>query len=57
MCGGVRIVHIRDVTTGYDSSQPDLKSVSCAGEEQQSLCVTAIYNGWYFTVNQSGTFE
>lgn len=26
-CGGVRIVHVRDVTTGYDSSQPDLRSV------------------------------
>ncbi len=26
-CGGVQIVHIRDVTTGYDSSQPDLRSV------------------------------
>ena len=26
-CGSVRIVHVRDVTTGYDSSQPDLRSV------------------------------
>uniref|UniRef100_A0A8C4DWX3 Phosphoglucomutase 2 like 1 n=1 Tax=Dicentrarchus labrax TaxID=13489 RepID=A0A8C4DWX3_DICLA len=25
-CGGEQIVHIRDVTTGYDSSQPDLRS-------------------------------
>lgn len=26
-CGGVRILHVRDVTTGYDSSQADLRSV------------------------------
>lgn len=26
-CGGVQIVHVRDVTTGYDSSQPNLRSV------------------------------
>lgn len=27
MCGGIPVVHIRDVATGYDSSQPDLRSV------------------------------
>lgn len=27
-CGGVQIVHVRDVTTGYDSSRADLRSVS-----------------------------
>lgn len=27
MCGGVQIVQVRDVTTGYDSSQADLRSV------------------------------
>lgn len=28
-CSGIPIVHVRDVTTGYDSSQPDLRSVRC----------------------------
>lgn len=30
-CGGVQIVHVRDVTTGYDSSRADLRSVSWFG--------------------------
>lgn len=27
-CGGVPVLQVRDVTTGYDSSQPDHRSVS-----------------------------
>lgn len=26
-CGGVQVLHVRDVTTGYDSSRPDLRCV------------------------------
>lgn len=33
-CGGYKITHIRDVTTGYDSSQPNHKCVSAT-----AICV------------------
>uniref|UniRef100_A0A671TI64 Phosphoglucomutase 2-like 1 n=1 Tax=Sparus aurata TaxID=8175 RepID=A0A671TI64_SPAAU len=54
MCGGVRIVHIRDVTTGYDSSQPDLKSVLPVSKSSQMITFS-LQNGVVATLRTSGT--
>uniref|UniRef100_A0A3Q2DGL1 Phosphoglucomutase 2-like 1 n=1 Tax=Cyprinodon variegatus TaxID=28743 RepID=A0A3Q2DGL1_CYPVA len=53
-CGGVRIVHIRDVTTGYDSSRPDLRSVLPVSKSSQMITFT-LQNGVVATLRTSGT--
>ncbi|KAM7412410.1 hypothetical protein PAMA_020006 [Pampus argenteus] len=53
-CGGVRIVHIRDVTTGYDSSQPDLRCVLPVTRSSQMITFT-LQNGVVATLRTSGT--
>lgn len=53
-CGGVRIAHIRDVTTGYDSSQPDLRSVLPVARSSQMITFT-LQNGVVATLRTSGT--
>lgn len=53
-CGGVRIVHIRDVTTGYDSSQPDLRSVLPVTRSSHMITFT-LQNGVVATLRTSGT--
>ncbi|KAF3693441.1 Glucose 1,6-bisphosphate synthase [Channa argus] len=53
-CGGVRIVHIRDVTTGYDSSQPDLRSVLPVSRSSQMITFT-LQNDVVATLRTSGT--
>ncbi|KAK5618807.1 Glucose 1,6-bisphosphate synthase [Crenichthys baileyi] len=53
-CGGVRIVHVRDVTTGYDSSRPDLRSVLPVSRSSQMITFT-LQNGVVATLRTSGT--
>ncbi|XP_041796509.1 glucose 1,6-bisphosphate synthase [Chelmon rostratus] len=53
-CGGVRIVHVRDVTTGYDSSQPDLRSVLPVTRSSHMITFT-LQNGVVATLRTSGT--
>ncbi|XP_030008249.1 glucose 1,6-bisphosphate synthase [Sphaeramia orbicularis] len=53
-CGGIRIVHVRDVTTGYDSSQPDLRSVLPVSRSSQMITFT-LQNGVVATLRTSGT--
>ncbi|CAK6980723.1 glucose 1%2C6-bisphosphate synthase [Scomber scombrus] len=53
-CGGVPIVHVRDVTTGYDSSQPDLRSVLPVARSSQMITFT-LQNGVVATLRASGT--
>lgn len=53
-CGGVRIVHVRDVTTGYDSSQADLRSVLPVSRNSQMITF-ALQNGVVATLRTSGT--
>ncbi|KAM6933375.1 glucose 1,6-bisphosphate synthase [Xenentodon cancila] len=53
-CGGVQIAHIRDVTTGYDSSQPDLRSVLPVSRSSQMITFT-LQNGVVATLRTSGT--
>ncbi|KAI1893691.1 hypothetical protein AGOR_G00126300 [Albula goreensis] len=53
-CGGYSITHIRDVTTGYDSSQPDKKCVLPATKSSQMLTFT-LQNGIVATLRTSGT--
>ncbi|XP_028276050.1 glucose 1,6-bisphosphate synthase [Parambassis ranga] len=53
-CGGVRIVHVRDVTTGYDSSQPDLRSVLPVSKSSQMITFT-LQNCVVATLRTSGT--
>ncbi|XP_047450564.1 glucose 1,6-bisphosphate synthase [Mugil cephalus] len=53
-CAGVRIVHVRDVTTGYDSSQPDCKSVLPVSRSGQMITFT-LQNGVVATLRTSGT--
>uniref|UniRef100_UPI0037E8EDB7 glucose 1,6-bisphosphate synthase n=1 Tax=Semicossyphus pulcher TaxID=241346 RepID=UPI0037E8EDB7 len=53
-CGGVQIVHIRDVTTGYDSSQPDLRSVLPVTRSSHMITFT-LQNGIVATLRTSGT--
>lgn len=40
-CGGVPVLQVRDVTTGYDSSQPDCRSVSSLPPLQDGGSVVA----------------
>ncbi|XP_076590755.1 glucose 1,6-bisphosphate synthase [Chaetodon auriga] len=53
-CGGVQIVHVRDVTTGYDSSQPDLRSVLPVTKSSHMITFT-LQNGVVATLRTSGT--
>uniref|UniRef100_A0A3B5AIY6 Phosphoglucomutase 2 like 1 n=1 Tax=Stegastes partitus TaxID=144197 RepID=A0A3B5AIY6_9TELE len=53
-CGGVQIVHVRDVTTGYDSSRPDLTSVLPVSRSSQMITFT-LQNGVVATLRTSGT--
>ncbi|XP_022594174.1 glucose 1,6-bisphosphate synthase [Seriola dumerili] len=53
-CGGVQIIHIRDVTTGYDSSQADLRSVLPVSKSSQMITFT-LQNGMVATLRTSGT--
>ncbi|XP_029026198.1 glucose 1,6-bisphosphate synthase isoform X2 [Betta splendens] len=53
-CGGVQVVHVRDVTTGYDSSQPDLRSVLPVSRSSQMITFT-LQNGVVATLRTSGT--
>ncbi|XP_060903307.1 glucose 1,6-bisphosphate synthase [Labrus mixtus] len=53
-CGSVQIVHVRDVTTGYDSSQPDLRSVLPVTRSSHMITFT-LQNGVVATLRTSGT--
>ncbi|XP_060800082.1 glucose 1,6-bisphosphate synthase [Neoarius graeffei] len=53
-CGGYSITHIRDVTTGYDSSQPDKKCVLPVSKSSQMVTFT-FQNGIVATLRTSGT--
>ncbi|XP_036392909.1 glucose 1,6-bisphosphate synthase [Megalops cyprinoides] len=53
-CGGYSIAHIRDVTTGYDSSQPDKKCVLPVSKSSQMVTFT-FQNGIVATLRTSGT--
>ncbi|XP_037632190.1 glucose 1,6-bisphosphate synthase [Sebastes umbrosus] len=53
-CGGVRIDHVRDVTTGYDSSRPDLRSVLPVTRSSHMITFT-LQNGVVATLRTSGT--
>ncbi|KAM9820291.1 glucose 1,6-bisphosphate synthase [Neosynchiropus ocellatus] len=54
VCGGVRIAQVRDVTTGYDSSRPDLRSVLPVTRSSQMITFT-LQNGVTATLRASGT--
>lgn len=54
LCGGYCITHIRDVTTGYDSSQPDKKCVLPLSKNSQMVTFT-FQNGIVATLRTSGT--
>ncbi|XP_070684976.1 glucose 1,6-bisphosphate synthase [Pempheris klunzingeri] len=53
-CGGVQIVHVRDVTTGYDSSRADLRSVLPVTRNSHMITFT-LQNGIVATLRTSGT--
>ncbi|TSN57728.1 Glucose 1,6-bisphosphate synthase [Bagarius yarrelli] len=53
-CGEYSITHIRDVTTGYDSSQPNKKSVLPVSKSSQMVTFT-FQNGIIATLRTSGT--
>uniref|UniRef100_A0A8C9U6D4 Phosphoglucomutase 2-like 1 n=1 Tax=Scleropages formosus TaxID=113540 RepID=A0A8C9U6D4_SCLFO len=53
-CGVYRITHIRDVTTGYDSSQPDHKCVLPLTKNSQMVTFT-FHSGIVATLRTSGT--
>ncbi|XP_028655222.1 glucose 1,6-bisphosphate synthase [Erpetoichthys calabaricus] len=53
-CGKHNIVNIRDVTTGYDSSQQDKKSVLPVTKNSQMITFT-FQNGCVATLRTSGT--
>uniref|UniRef100_A0A673FTB9 Phosphoglucomutase 2-like 1 n=1 Tax=Sinocyclocheilus rhinocerous TaxID=307959 RepID=A0A673FTB9_9TELE len=50
LCGDYCITHIRDVTTGYDSSQPDKKCMS-----KHQMVTFTFQNGIVATLRTSGT--
>lgn len=54
LCGGYCITHIRDVTTGYDSSRPDKKCVLPLSKNSQMVTFT-FQNGIVATLRTSGT--
>ncbi|KGL79059.1 Glucose 1,6-bisphosphate synthase, partial [Tinamus guttatus] len=53
-CGDYSILHVRDVTTGYDSSQPNKKSVLPVSKSSQMITFT-FQNGCVGTLRTSGT--
>lgn len=53
-CGPYSILHIRDVTTGYDSSQLNKKSVLPVSKNSQMITFT-FQNGCVATLRTSGT--
>nr|XP_031537204.1 glucose 1,6-bisphosphate synthase isoform X2 [Vicugna pacos] len=53
-CGTFPILHVRDVTTGYDSSQPNKKSVLPMSKNSQMITFT-FQNGCVATLRTSGT--
>lgn len=53
-CGAFTILHVRDVTTGYDSSQPNKKSVLPVSKNSQMITFT-FQNGCVATLRTSGT--
>uniref|UniRef100_A0A8C0WBU0 Alpha-D-phosphohexomutase alpha/beta/alpha domain-containing protein n=1 Tax=Castor canadensis TaxID=51338 RepID=A0A8C0WBU0_CASCN len=53
-CGKFAILHIRDVTTGYDSSQPNKQSVLPVSKSSQMITFT-FQNGCVATLRTSGT--
>ncbi|KAG7464250.1 glucose 1,6-bisphosphate synthase [Solea senegalensis] len=53
-CGGVQIVHVRDITTGYDSSKADLRSVFPVSRSSHMITFT-LQNGIVATLRTSGT--
>ncbi|XP_067889104.1 glucose 1,6-bisphosphate synthase isoform X2 [Heterodontus francisci] len=54
LCGSFEILHVRDVTTGYDSSQPNKKSVLPISRSSQMITFTFL-NGCVATLRVSGT--
>ncbi|XP_078401103.1 glucose 1,6-bisphosphate synthase [Cetorhinus maximus] len=54
LCGSFEILHIRDVTTGYDSSQPNKKLVLPISRSSQMITFTFL-NGCVATLRVSGT--
>ncbi|XP_042694461.1 glucose 1,6-bisphosphate synthase [Centrocercus urophasianus] len=53
-CGDYNILHVRDITTGYDSSQPNKKSVLPVSKSSQMITFT-FQNGCVATLRTSGT--
>ncbi|XP_065264022.1 glucose 1,6-bisphosphate synthase [Emys orbicularis] len=53
-CGAYGILHVRDVTTGYDNSQLNKKSVLPASKNSQMITFT-FQNGCVATLRTSGT--
>lgn len=53
-CGTFAILHVRDITTGYDSSQPNKKSVLPVSKSSQMITFT-FQNGCVATLRTSGT--
>uniref|UniRef100_A0A8C3LSU2 Phosphoglucomutase 2 like 1 n=1 Tax=Chrysolophus pictus TaxID=9089 RepID=A0A8C3LSU2_CHRPC len=53
-CGDYSILHVRDITTGYDSSQPNKKSVLPVSKSSQMITFT-FQNGCVATLRTSGT--
>lgn len=53
-CGGYSITHVRDVTTGYDSSHPDKRCVLPVTKSSQMVTFT-LQNGVVATLRTSGT--
>ncbi|XP_072780474.1 glucose 1,6-bisphosphate synthase isoform X5 [Taeniopygia guttata] len=53
-CGAYNILHVRDITTGYDSSQLNKKSVLPVSKSSQMITFT-FQNGCVATLRTSGT--
>ncbi|XP_075871005.1 glucose 1,6-bisphosphate synthase isoform X1 [Nelusetta ayraudi] len=53
-CGGVPVLQVRDVTTGYDSSQPDRRSVLPVTRNSHMITFS-LQNGVVATLRTSGT--
>uniref|UniRef100_A0A8C4NAV2 Phosphoglucomutase 2 n=1 Tax=Eptatretus burgeri TaxID=7764 RepID=A0A8C4NAV2_EPTBU len=53
-CGGLDILHVRDLTTGYDSSKPDGKAILPSSSSSQMITFT-FSNGCVATMRTSGT--
>ncbi|XP_077588289.1 glucose 1,6-bisphosphate synthase-like [Stigmatopora nigra] len=53
-CGGIRVVNVRDVNTGYDSSQMDNRSVLPVSKSGHMITFT-LENGVVATLRTSGT--